>query len=476
MNTQRTTQGAAALAVGIALILALAQMGTPLADDAVLKEGGTMSELSALVESGADHVESAEFAELLLAQRAAVFDLQTPEEFARLRLPGASNWTLGALLAPEGLAALEAARARGEEVVLVSRGMTHAAQAWMALAALGRAESVRVLEDGLSGFAAAVLLPSSLRDPAAPPLAPGDAVRFHELRRRVAGEQSAPAGPFAADPRRLEAPGVVTTAWLASNYARVVVLDGRTKVEDYDAGHLPGARHLPAGALRENRGTDAAVDELRAPAELARIYAALGIGPETEVVAYADAKMHDAAHALMGLFRLGHRRLAILDGGVERWRAEGRPLSAGEEAAPRVASATYPLDRADDAFAADLAAVARAQQDGSAVILDVRPADQFRGEKSTEARPGHVPGALNRPMALDQDGAAWRAESDLRSAYEALGIKPGAGVIVGCRTGHQAAFTWFTLRWLLGVERAQWWDGSWQEWAAEAALPAATGA
>jgi thiosulfate/3-mercaptopyruvate sulfurtransferase len=148
----------------------------------------------------------------------------------------------------------------------------------------------------------------------------------------------------------------------------------------------------------------------------------------------------------------------------------------GIESAPVSAPVQYPLDRVDDSFLADLAAVVRAQAQGSAVILDVRPADQFSGEKSTEARPGHVPGALNRPMALDQDGAAWQSEARLLEAYDALGVKPDSDVIVGCRTGHQASFTWFTLRWLLGVEGALWWDGSWQEWAAQSALPAATGA
>jgi thiosulfate/3-mercaptopyruvate sulfurtransferase len=342
--------------------------------------------------------------------------------------------------------------------------MTHAAQAWMALTVQARADGVRVLEDGLTGFAATVLMPDSLRDPAAPARSPEDAVRYHELRRLVEGAEEAPAGPFASEPLRLEAPGVVTTAWLARHYGRVVVLDGRGKAEDYAAGHLPGAWHLPVGALRENRGGVVAVDDLRAPEELARIYSQFGIDPETEVVAYADARMHDAAHALMGLFRLGHHRVAILDGGVERWRAEGRPLVAGEPPAPVAAPAPYPLDRADASFVAELAAVVSAQRDGNALILDVRPADQFRGETSTEARVSHVPGAVNRPVALDQDGAAWRPEAELRAAYDALGVRPGAEVIVGCRTGHQAALTWFTLRWLLGIEDAKWWDGSWQEW------------
>lgn len=470
------TQGAAALAVGIALILALAQFGAPGQDTRDAAAGdAALAALGAQVELGADHVAATDLADQLLEDRAVVFDLQTPEEFARLHLPGATNWTLGALLAPAGLAALDATRAGGAEAVLVSHGMTHAAQAWMALAARGRAAGVRVLEDGMAGFTATVLMPPSLRDPAAPQLAPADAVRFDELRRLVAGEEPAPPGPFAGAPARLESPGVVTTAWLARNYGRVVVLDGRSKSEDYLAGHLPGAHHLPAGALRENRGDAAAVDELRAPEELSKIYSQLGIGPETAVVAYADTKMHDAAHALMGLFRLGHRRLAILDGGIERWRAEGRPLTAGAAPASAAASASYPLDHVDDGFLVDLATVVRAQTAGDALILDVRPADQFRGEKSTEARPGHVPGAINRPMTLDQEGAAWLSEAGLRAAYGALGVSDGTEVIVGCRTGHQAAFTWYTLRWLLGVEGARWWDGSWQEWAADANLPAAMG-
>jgi 3-mercaptopyruvate sulfurtransferase SseA len=477
MNEKLLTQGAAAFAVGVAWILALARSGEPpVAGTGAPRADDALADLGAHVEAGLDHVAAAEFAELLLAGRVAVFDLQTPEEFARLRLPGATNWTLGTLLAPEGRAALDAARAGGQEVVLVSRGMTHAAQAWMALAARGQAQGVRVLADGLAGFASEVLMPASLRDPAAAPLASADAVRWHELRQQVAGEARAPAGSFATEPAKLETPGVVTTAWLARHYADVVVLDGRGKSADFTAGHLPGAWHLPASALRANRGGEHAVDELRTVDELAVIHSQLGIGPDTMVVAYADAKMHDAAHALMGLFRLGHRRLALLDGGVERWRAEDRPLEAGEPPTPRATASPYPLDRADDSFIADLDAVVRAQRDGSASILDVRPVEQFRGEQSTEARPGHVPGALNRPMALDQQGAAWQPEAGLREAYRALGIEPGVDVIVGCRTGHQAAFTWFTLRWLLGVDGVRWWDGSWQEWAAHPELPAATGA
>ncbi len=133
--------------------------------------------------------------------------------------------------------------------------------------------------------------------------------------------------------------------------------------------------------------------------------------------------------------------------------------------------------RARDRLLAD---VERATHDRRARILDVRPADAFRGEVSTEARAGHIPTSMNRPYTTDlvvtDAGPRWRPLDELRREYEAQGLRQGDPVIVSCRTGHQAAQTWFTLRYLLGYENVSWYDGSWKEWAAHPELPAETGA
>ena len=430
--------GAMGLALGLALLLAGAM---PTASSAA-------PAWASAVEAGEDHVTPRDLDRLLRddASRVLVVDVRTAAEFDAFHLPGAINLDLPRLLGPEGSALLDA-RDDGL-VVLCSNGMTHPAQAWVELVRRGRT-NVRVLEDGIDAYLRDVLMPPSLR---AFPI---------EL-------------PEVLVPEVLDAPRVVSPAFVLRNASTLFLVDTRDKPEDFAAGHLPGAIHVPTRTLRAPRGGVA--DELLADDSLASAFGALGIDADTPVVAYGGDRLQDPAHFVLALMRLGHRSVAVMEGGLPAWRAQGLALSTDNVVR---APATYVPRAERDVSIATLDEVAAASRDGRATILDVRPAAAFAGENQTEARGGHVQNAINRPyqhdVVVNDAGVAFRPLDELAREYEALGITRDRPVIVACRTGHQAAQTWFLLRVLLGRTDVRWYDGSWQEWAAHPELPAATG-
>ena len=237
---------------------------------------------------------------------------------------------------------------------------------------------------------------------------------------------------------------------------------------------MPGAVHLPVTKLRARTGNTELF--LLPDEQLAHQFGALGIGHATPVVIYAEDKMQDATLTAVALLRLGHRALAILEGGVLRWATERRPLVATTNAPVATTYAVRP--NADD-FSITADELAAQLTPRTTAILDVRPPEFFRGEKSTEARPGHIPGAVNRlyskDLARTDDGQWLRARADLESEYAALGLAKDQPVVTHCRTGHTASETFFTLRYLLGYDKVRWYNGSWTEWAERKDLPAVTG-
>ncbi|MCC6406074.1 MAG: hypothetical protein IT453_02830 [Planctomycetes bacterium] len=473
-NTIQQLTAVATMAFAVAAAL-VGQRGSPVhASD--LDAAAWASE----VESGGDHLGTAELAERLLARPDSLLliDVRPSDEFAALHLPGAVNLSLPELLGERGRALLD--RSRDRLVVLYSNGMTHPGQAWVELASAGYI-NVRMLEDGLDGFVERELMPASLATHASESSAEARAA----LRALVLGQDTAPkaqvietAKPahavLASDPETLTAPTIVSTKWLASSGARVVLLDTREKPESFTEGHLPNALHCPVTSLRTTR--DDVPDELMLAPDLAKRFGALGIDGETPVVVYADEKLQDATQVLLALVALGHQRVAVLEGGLSAWKAEGRALST-TPTTPTPKTYTPKLERAP--FAVELARVAETSRSGAAKILDVRPADAFRGEKVTEARGGHIPGSCNRPYTEDvvtDAGTWWKPVDELERAYAALGFAKDDEIIVTCRTGHQASLEWFTLHYVLGYRNVRWYDGSFKEWAARSELAVETGA
>lgn len=170
----------------------------------------------------------------------------------------------------------------------------------------------------------------------------------------------------------------------------------------------------------------------------------------------------------------------MLDIPFSQWQAEGRPV---DQNLPDARAGEYPVPEGDDDFSVDYRQVLEMAQSirdgGPGVILDVRPAAYFKGDKSDEARPGHIPGAVNRPYKTDLakggHGPVFRPLDELAADYAALIPDKTAPVIIHCRTGHQASQIYFVLRRLLGYTNVRWYDAGWTEWAARPELPAVTG-
>ncbi len=436
------------------------------------------------VETAQDHITAADFVTRVLSDPAslAIVDVRPAEEFAEFHLTDSVNLDLPRLLGAEGKAFLAANAAK--TVVLVSNGMTHPAQAWTELARRG-ATNVRILEDGLDGLRSGELAPPSLRGMDDEHAARMAKPRWLAARRAlVGGDAPLPAfGTFATDPARIAAPTVVSVAWLAAHRDDVVVLDARTPPEAYAAGHLPGSHHVPIDRTRA--ALNGVPDQLLPVPQMAALWGSLGIGTETQVVVVSEDKLQDAAHLALALLTTGHRAVAILEGGLPAWVASGRELSKDVPAAKAVAyEPRAPLAE----FAVDIDAVAAASAAKSAVILDVRPAKAYTGEEKPDARAGHIPGAIGRELTAETvfaDGVQrWKSREELVKWFGSAGLAAGNGAglaagdaapIVSCRTGHQAAQTWYLLKFVLGVDGARWYDGSWKEWSARTDLPVETG-
>ncbi len=475
VERRRTPEGGAYLSgrflptysLALAGVGMVAYFAAPLPGEAPLAAAPRVGETALLsqVEAGQDHFEPEELADRLLSGTPGliVADVRTEAEYRVFHLRGAIHAPLSRL--SEVLAPYK----NQGTIVLYSGGMTHAAQARDSLARQGFT-NVYLLTDGLNGFRERVLKPVSLRDE---PVSPETAARINAWRAYFGAAPPVAAAPSAPAPAELPAslPGLVDTAWLAQNLGKpwLKIIDFRSQPE-YNSGHIPGSVCLNIESLR---GVVGGVSSMLLPAELlAAHFSLMGITPSDLVVLAAGDKLHDATLAGMAAERLGHRRYAVLQGGLPKWLAEKRPLTT---ALPTIMPSRYPVVPGADDFTVPAQVVLEASRRGRPVILDVRPADYFSGRKSDEARAGHIPGAQNRPftedVATDEKSVGFKPIAELAAAYAKILPDKETPVIVHCRTGHQASQTFFVLKRLLGYRNVKYYDAGWSEWASRAELP-----
>jgi thiosulfate/3-mercaptopyruvate sulfurtransferase len=235
------------------------------------------------------------------------------------------------------------------------------------------------------------------------------------------------------------------------------IIDARASLRDYLQGHIPNAIYLNTETLRISQGGVPA--RLLPPERLAEIFGAIGIGNAHTVVVYSSAE--DAfAHATYIAFvleLLGHRAIGVLDGGFEKWQAEGRPVS---REFPKV-TPTHFVAMVNPSLRADWLTVWRAVQKGEAQLLDARDPKTFAL--------GHIPSARNAFLRENLQGErvlTWRDKEALMARLKALGIEPTKPIVTYCTSGREASQLWFTLRHVLNIPQVAVYDGSWIDWTA----------
>lgn len=277
-------------------------------------------------------------------------------------------------------------------------------------------------------------------------------------------------------------PDLVSTDWLSAqgDAAGLAILDashhlpaaGRDALAEFAAGHIPGAQFLGLASLFD--AGSSVPYAVPTPDQLAARLGLLGVEAGDTIILYDDSAIRTSARAWFLLRACGWDNVAILDGGLAKWRGEGRPLEIGANHPVPVAPIHLAPVRGVRSKAQMLDNLeSRAQQ-----MLDARSADRVFGTGIDPVHGGpngRIPGALNLPFTevLNADGT-YKSPDELRAAFTAAGIDLARPIVTTCGSGVTASVLLFALH-LIGVDDAALYDGSWSEWGADPDTPKAQG-
>ena len=276
---------------------------------------------------------------------------------------------------------------------------------------------------------------------------------------------------------------LVSTEWLAKELGasdlRIVDASwhlpdsGRDAPAEYEAGHIPGAVFMDLRDLVD--ASSGVPNTLPQPEKFASRMQSLGLGDGSRIVLYDDSPVKSAARAWFMLRMFGAHDVAILDGGIAKWKAAGRAVQGGKQTLRHRHFTVWQ----DDKNVRTKADMLKNLHERTEQVVDARDTGRFTGETAdprTGLAGGHIPGARNVPhTALYNTDGTMKSADELKKLFAAAGVDLAKPVVTSCNSGMTASVLAFALN-RTGKEDVALYDGSWSEWGADSDTPKATGA
>ena len=276
----------------------------------------------------------------------------------------------------------------------------------------------------------------------------------------------------------------VSTGWLQDHFSDpgLLILDTQPNIHDYIQGHIPGAVYMEENLLRAYGETRPGV--WIPPDWAEQLFSRLGLHPDMQVVVCSSSGPLSACTTFIGdgleqtmvaytLARYGHRNVRILDGGVDKWKAENRPL---DRVFPKVVESQFRADLREE-FYIEYDEFRSLKDDPDVMLLDARPRPVYEGQ-GPWIRAGHIPGAVNLPwksLFADGNKKLLKPDAEIASILAEKGVSREKTILCSCGTGREATAEFVLFRWYLQFPKVRIYEGSFTEWSSYPDNPTVTG-